>query len=96
MAEPWRRLPNPTPVADEERQALRAEGLDPDDPAVVVAIDLVRWELSLAGVLNKGQVRDPDGSCANIARKYICAGQMVPPAGFEPAAFCSGGRRSIP
>jgi len=20
----------------------------------------------------------------------------VPPAGFEPAAFCSGGRRSIP
>jgi hypothetical protein len=29
---------------DEERQALRAEGLDPDDPA---AIDLVRRELSL-------------------------------------------------
>ena len=34
-------------VDDEERQALRAEGLDPDDPAVVAAIDLVRWELSL-------------------------------------------------
>lgn len=32
---------------DDERQALRAEGLDPDDPAVVAAIDLVRWELSL-------------------------------------------------
>jgi hypothetical protein len=29
---------------DEERQALRAEGLD---PAVIAAIDLVRWELSL-------------------------------------------------
>jgi hypothetical protein len=29
-------------------QALRwAEGLDPDDPAVIAAIDLVRWELSL-------------------------------------------------
>ena len=27
--------------------AVRAEGLDPDDPAVVAAIDMVRWELSL-------------------------------------------------
>jgi hypothetical protein len=34
-------------VDDEERQALRAEGLDPDEPAVIAAIDLVRWELSL-------------------------------------------------
>jgi hypothetical protein len=32
---------------DDEGQALRAEGLDPDDPAVIAAIDLVRWELSL-------------------------------------------------
>jgi len=32
---------------DEERQALQAEGLDHDDPAVIAAIDLVRWELSL-------------------------------------------------
>jgi hypothetical protein len=31
----------------EERQALRAEGFNPDDPAVIAAIDLVRWELSL-------------------------------------------------
>ena len=36
-----------TRVDDEERQALRAEGFDPDDPAVVAAIDMVRWELSL-------------------------------------------------
>ena len=35
---------------DDERQALRAEGLDPDDPAVVAAIDLVRWELSLVAL----------------------------------------------
>jgi hypothetical protein len=28
-----------------EREAIRAEGFDPDDPAVVTAIDLVRWEL---------------------------------------------------
>jgi hypothetical protein len=34
-------------VDDEERAARLAEGLDPDDPAVIAAIDLVRWELSL-------------------------------------------------
>ena len=33
---------------DDEREAIRAEGLDPDDPAVRAAIDLVRWELELA------------------------------------------------
>lgn len=30
-----------------EREAIRAEGLDPDDPAVLEAVDLVRWELEL-------------------------------------------------
>ena len=30
-----------------ERDALREEGFDPDDPETVTAIDLVRWELSL-------------------------------------------------
>ena len=36
-----------TGVDADERQALRDERLDPDDPAVIAAIDLVRWELSL-------------------------------------------------
>ena len=36
-----------TGVDDDERQALEDEGLNPDNPAVIVAIDLVRWELSL-------------------------------------------------
>jgi hypothetical protein len=40
---------------DEERQALRADGLDPDSPAVVATIDLVRWELSL---MNPRHVND--------------------------------------
>jgi len=39
------------PVQDgvdaEEAQAVRAEGLNSDDPAVIAAIDLVRWELLL-------------------------------------------------
>jgi hypothetical protein len=34
-------------VDDDERQALRAEGFDPDDPEVRAAIDLVRRELLL-------------------------------------------------
>jgi hypothetical protein len=32
---------------DEHAQAPRAEELDPDEPDVPAAIDLVRWELSL-------------------------------------------------
>jgi hypothetical protein len=32
---------------DIEREAMRAEGLDPDSPAVQAAIDLVPWELEL-------------------------------------------------
>jgi hypothetical protein len=27
-----------------EREAIRAEGLDSDDPAMVTAIDFVRWQ----------------------------------------------------
>jgi hypothetical protein len=37
-------------VDDDERKAIRAEGLDPDDPAVPAALDLVRWELELLGM----------------------------------------------
>jgi hypothetical protein len=32
---------------DVDREAIRAEGLDPDDPVIMRAIDLVRWELPL-------------------------------------------------
>ena len=35
---------------DDEREAIRAEGLDPDDPAVRAALDLVRWEVELLGL----------------------------------------------
>jgi hypothetical protein len=30
-----------------EREAVRAEGLDPDDAVVVAALHFVQWELSL-------------------------------------------------
>ena len=33
----------------EEWLALIGEGLDPDDPAVMTALDMVRWELQLLG-----------------------------------------------
>lgn len=32
---------------DDEREAIRAEGFDSDDPAVLRAIDFVRWEIEL-------------------------------------------------
>jgi hypothetical protein len=32
---------------DDEREAIRAEELDPDDPAVRTAIDFVSWTLEL-------------------------------------------------
>jgi hypothetical protein len=37
-------------VDDDEREALQAEGLDPDKPDVRAAIDLVRWTLSQCGL----------------------------------------------
>ena len=37
-------------VDAEEAQAVRAEGLDPEDPAVIAAIDIVRLELSLSNL----------------------------------------------
>jgi hypothetical protein len=46
-------------VDDDEREALRAEGLDPDDPAVAAAIDMARWELSrYLGVRRVGSSTD--------------------------------------
>jgi hypothetical protein len=45
--EPSGRSYRPRWLDAEEAQALQAEGLDPDDPAVIAAIDIVRWELSL-------------------------------------------------
>ncbi len=41
-------------VDADERRGLIAEGLDPDDPAVIAAIDFVRWELSLLGGWDAG------------------------------------------
>ena len=46
---------------------MRAGGLDPDDPAVATAIDMVRWELSLLrlpGVASGGV--DPEMSSDEI------------------------------
>ena len=43
---------------NEEREAIRADGLDPDDPAVRAALDLVRWELELLAI---GKLTDGPG-----------------------------------
>jgi hypothetical protein len=44
---------------DIEREAIRAEGFDPDDPTVVTAIDLVGWELSMLGSVNMSPATNP-------------------------------------
>lgn len=41
---------------DIEREAIRAEGLDPDDPAVAEALELVRLELAANSESSYGQV----------------------------------------
>jgi hypothetical protein len=38
---------------------LQGEGLNPDDPAVIAAIDLVRWELSLGTLSHRTRPPGP-------------------------------------
>jgi hypothetical protein len=59
-------------VDDEDAQALRDEGLNPDDPAVPAAIDLVQWELSL-GIKPP---HPPDGSPCTVSPGH-CEGKGV-------------------
>jgi uncharacterized protein YegP (UPF0339 family) len=70
-----------TGMDDDECQALRAEGLDPDDPAVIAALDLVRWELSLGAAPTAA-------TAANSDTRRRCPlptwdGKGVTGAGFE-------------
>lgn len=45
-------------VDADERWALAAEGLDPNDSRLVAAIDVVRWQVSLVfGVVFDGDAR---------------------------------------
>ena len=59
-------------VDDDERQTLRNEGLDPDDPAVIAAIDLVRWELSL-GTCVTAPARRESAHVSRVPRKQSLA-----------------------
>lgn len=45
----------------EERLALIGEGVDPDDAAVMTALDMVRWELQLLG-----PVENPDAAVRGL------------------------------
>lgn len=42
-----------------QREAIRAEGLDPDDPIVVTAIDFIRWELPMLHVQQSTPTTNP-------------------------------------
>lgn len=66
-----------------EKQALRAEGVDPDNPEVVSAIAVVRWELSLLAlscgvghvaapakpILQSGEHADAGDGAARLIRR---------------------------
>ena len=67
-------------------QALRAEGLDPDDSAVMAAIGLVRWELSLLSGLQRQKV--------TIASR--CADASAAVASYDNSLFPGAPRRSEP
>lgn len=59
----------------EEREALIDEGMDPDDPAVIEALELVRWELSMlcdtwaAGHREPGRRDPPTGRAHHVDRQ---------------------------
>lgn len=44
---------------DDERDAIQAEGLDPHDPAVQAAMDLVRWELECSALTQNDEAASP-------------------------------------
>jgi hypothetical protein len=54
---------------DAEREAIRAEGLDPDDPAVRAAFDLVRWALELLKLRVPQPLGQPNYSAISQDRK---------------------------
>jgi hypothetical protein len=71
-----------TNVDAEEARALRAEGLDPDDPAVRAGIDLVRWELSMLDELADHTIMllAPDDPAEPIGLAVIEDGNIADPA----------------
>jgi len=73
-----------------EREALRAEGLDPDNPEVLAAIDLVRWELQLFADdfgLTRAQVYTPYSILSHRSEHPLPVGSR--PAGVHLLRECA-------
>ena len=73
-----------------EREAIRSEGLDPDNPAVVTAIDFVRWPLSLLGSVNmspaNGSAQERFGIMRRGKQHHILSDNI---AGLDGLEHCS-------
>jgi hypothetical protein len=53
---------------DIEREAIRAEGLDPDDPEIIAAIDRICWEFLAECV--EGGCPGPVGTASSAAPRF--------------------------
>ena len=91
-------------VASRLRIGISARGIKKADVAAVIGMTPSSFSKRLNGhlVMDLNEI-DQIADVTGITRAWLLTGsgpmldpEWVPPAGFEPAAFCSGGRRSIP
>ncbi len=91
-------------VAGRLRQAIAARNIKKGAVAEMIGMNFTSFSKRVNGRL----AIDVDeaeiiSDAIGVNRDWLLTGnglmldpEWVPPAGFEPAAFCSGGRRSIP
>ncbi len=91
-------------VASRLRIGLSARGVKNKDVAEAVGMVPSAFSKRVRGslVMDLDEI-DRISAAVGLNRNWLLTGsgpmldpEWVPPAGFEPAAFCSGGRRSIP
>jgi integrase len=73
----WRGSGVQTGIESEEAQALRADGLNPDDPAISAPIHLVQWEPSLGTSIIPHDLRHTAASPAVSAGANVKAVQRM-------------------
>jgi hypothetical protein len=85
-------MARPRVVDEVEREALWAEGLDPDDLDMVAAISLVRWELSFCGAARHFDVGADQQTTRRTGQPPRHAGESLTHTGCMP---CLPGRLGL-